>query len=185
MSVYWWVKVLDFNRVKCIYTTISVFFKKLFLLSTSKLFLPTFSTKNFKEGKGTFSCERGVAGKICTARETTKQFPNPAFYANKNNGTFISELSFLRYNTLNPMNYFSLFILIFSLQLGYQGTRGSWQAPWQPMAAGSAQLNLIPRKAAPLRYQQYVMRWTQTKGLFANKSYALASQQECNEIAFN
>lgn len=114
--------------------------------------------RNFKEGKGTFSCERGVAGKICTARETTKQFPNPAFYANKNNGTFISELSFLRYNTLNPMNYFSLFILIFSLQLGYQGTRGSWQAPWQPMAAGSAQLNLIPRKAAPLRYQQYVMR---------------------------
>lgn len=41
------------------------------------------------------------------------------------------------------MNYFVLSWFFFFLQLGCQGTRASWQEPWQPRAAGSAQLNLI------------------------------------------
>lgn len=47
------------------------------------------------------------------------------------------------------------FILVhsnfFFLQLGSQGTRVSWQEPRQPRAAGSAQFNVIGRKAVPLR----------------------------------
>ena len=50
----------------------------------------------------------------------------PGSYANKDRREFILELNFFENYTFSPTNYFVLFIL-YSLQLGYQGRRASWQ----------------------------------------------------------